>query len=189
MLKVSTFLLALSFSTITLSSNLPDAMKKSYDFENTKNYSMAIKLITPYAETKKYAYFINLRLGWLFYQSQLYKNAKMHYELAIKEEPLSVNARLGLSNVLAELQDFTTYEKELLVITSNQPHHYEASRRLIYYYMESKLYRSAYKLLKSLINIYPEDKTLIEYSVTLSDILLNKKESQEMKEYIMKIYP
>lgn len=107
-MKVPYFLLLLTFSLVAFSQT--DAQQRlrdsdyhtaqSYKYERQKKYSLAIKSMG--VQNKK-QYFYHLRLGWLLFLDQKYRNSINHYVEALKLKPNSVNAAQGKVNALIAL--------------------------------------------------------------------------------------
>src|SRR5574344_1686902 len=102
-LLISTIL----FSTIMICQTQTDWQKafyKSYDYEKTGSYSNSIsELKRVYVSND---YFVNLRLGWLYYLAKNYTESLRYYQNAIKLKPNSIEAKFGCVKPLSAMENW-----------------------------------------------------------------------------------
>ena len=135
--------------------NISNAFSKSYQFEYNKDYSNAInELDTIYSSD---SYEINLRLGWLYYNLKDYSKSKYYYQNAIKIEPLSIEARLGLAYPVSVTEKW----EELIEIYTNvlkiDPFNYTVNLRMTTIYYNRKDFEKAKSYGEKISNLYPFD--------------------------------
>jgi len=135
--------------------DLQSAFKESYAFEANGLYGSAIDVLVKVYDAGSYE--INLRLGWLQYLNKQYQESVDYYNKAINLMPYSVEAKLGLANPLAVLEDWTKLEELYKSILTIDPNNSQVNYRLgtIYYYRPD--YPSAFKHFEKVVNMYPFD--------------------------------
>ena len=136
------------------------AFKESYLYESKGQFSDAINSLTKVYD--KNSYEINLRLGWLSYLNKQYQESVQYYQNAISLMPYSIEAKLGIVNPAAVLEDWTKVTEQYISILSIDPNNSSVNYKLgmIYYYKPD--YATAYKYFEKVVNMYPFD-----YSGTL----------------------
>jgi len=162
-------LCSITARALTLAENT--VVLESYVAEEQRNYSIAIGKLMPLLKTSPNDYFLNLRLGWLFFQSQKYKNAINHYEAAAKVEPASVEPGLGLSAVLMTISDYPEAIAACKEILRRDPLNYMGRQRLIKAYLGQKDFANAAREAEAALKTYPTDAIFLEqrgYALTQS---------------------
>jgi tetratricopeptide (TPR) repeat protein len=100
---------------------------------------------------------MNLRLGWLHYSNKNYAQSESFYQLAVKQKPYSVEAKLGLVKPLSAVESLDKvmqqYEDILKVDAQNYTANYWGG--VIQY--NRKKYEVASKLFEKIVNLYPFD--------------------------------
>lgn len=157
-------ILIASVNTISAQSKNALAYAKSYEQEYAQDYNKAIdEMQVIYSEN---SYDVNLRMGWLNYASGEYLKSKKFYLKAIGLAKKSVEARLGLINVLAALQNWnevlSTYEEILSIDPNNSNANYQVA---VIYFIRKDYSKSESYAMKA-HDLYPFD-----YS---SNVLLGK---------------
>lgn len=164
----STFILAISCALAlaaatpngapTLSDDeIRDAYHKSYRYEKSQNYDDAIKAITPVITAYPQGYTVNLRLGWLYYLSGNYANAKAYYQAAMKIAPASIEAKLGYTLPLLAQERYEESEMITKQILRVDASNYYANLRLAYSLRMQKKLDAAEEVLNNLLPSYPTD--------------------------------
>ncbi len=131
------------------------AFQESYLLEASgETQKAADALKTVYKEN---SYELNLRLGWLSYQSGLFTESQAYYNKAINLKPLSIEAKFGYiypASAMGNWDQVVNQYKKILEIT---PGNAVANHRvgLIYYGREE--YDKAYKYFEKMVNLYPFD--------------------------------
>ena len=132
-----------------------DAFQKSYIDEAAGSYLTAINFLKSVYDEKSYE--INLRLGWLTYQSGNLTESKVYYFRAVALMPYSVEAKMGLVYPLAALgnmNEVTVQYEEILKIT---PNYSVALHRLGLIYYGRGEYDTALKYFDKVVNMWPFD--------------------------------
>lgn len=128
---------------------------KSYDLEKASNYNGAI------AELKKVYrvddYFVNIRLGWLYYLAKNNAESLKYYRIAIKLKPSSIEAKFGCVKPLSALELWDSVKEQYLEILRIDPSNTRASYWLGVIYYNRKEYIKSEKLFAKVISMYPLD--------------------------------
>ncbi len=140
------------------SQNIADIVKafaESYTYEYNNEHLKAITSLNKVY--KEDSYEMNLRLGWLYYQTKNYKKSIDHYNKAIAILPLSIEAKLGYAFPAYAMGNQEMAIKKYKEILAIDPNNYYGNYRLGALYYERKEYQSANKHFDKLINLYPFD--------------------------------
>ncbi len=132
-----------------------DAFYKSYEFEKTTNYTGAIKELTGIYTANDY--FLNIRLGWLYYLSKNYVESLKYYQKAIVLKPYAIEAKFGCIKPLSALEKWDKVEYQYLDILKIDPQNTIANYWLGVIYYNRKDYISANRLFEKVVNLYPLD--------------------------------
>lgn len=128
---------------------------KSYDLEKASNYIAAI------SELKKVYrvddYFVNIRLGWLYYLAKNNAESLKYYRIAIKLKPSSVEAKFGCVKPLSALELWDSVKEQYLEILRIDPNNTRASYWLGVIYYNRKEYAKSEKLFAKVYTLYPLD--------------------------------
>ncbi len=135
--------------------DLRSAFRESYKQEKAGKISKAIDALTKVYSDKNYE--VNARLGYLSNLNKQYNESIYYYNVAIGLMPLSVEARLGLANPVAAIEDWTTLEKNYNDVLRIDPNNSQANYNLgmMYYYRAD--YAGALKYIEKTANMYPFD--------------------------------
>ena len=131
------------------------AFESGYVFEKSANYSVAItKIKSVYDES---SYEINLRLGYLYYESAMYRQSENYYKKAIALKPASIEAKLGLALPLYALASWDTLKMQYEAILKLDPANSTVNYRMgaIYYYKAD--YKTALPYFEKTAASYPFD--------------------------------
>jgi tetratricopeptide (TPR) repeat protein len=154
----SIVLLFLILSTYAIAQNGKDwqsTFSKSYDLESKKNYKEAINtMMTIYQDNN---YEINLRLGWLYYNSKDYKKSMDYYKKAISIRQNSIEAKFGFILPASALKNwdnvFEQYQEILKIDNQNTKANYWVG--MIHYNRSN--FSKALEHFKIVANLYPFD--------------------------------
>lgn len=131
------------------------AFQESYLFEasgETQKSIAALKKV--YREN---SYEINLRLGWLSYQSGLFTESLAYYSKAINLKPLSIEAKFGYIYPASAMGNWDQVVNQYQKILKIAPNNSIANHRLGLIYYGREEYDKAYKLFEKVVNLYPFD--------------------------------
>lgn len=131
------------------------AFAKSYESEQAGKYSTAINdLKTVY---KSDGYFVNIRLGWLYYLAKQYAESIKYYNLAIAIKPYAIEARFGCVKPLSAIENWENVKAQYFQILKIDPQNTLANYWLGVIYYNKKSYAAAEKLFEKVVNLYPLD--------------------------------
>ncbi len=132
---------------------LESAFARSYDLEKSGDFSAgAYALKSVYSDD---SYEINLRLGWLNYNSGQFDESIIFYNKALKLKPYAEEVRFGLilpNTALGRWNEVIGLYDKILEINSNNT---VALYRLGLVYYGRKDYNKAYPLFKKVVDLYP----------------------------------
>ena len=128
---------------------------KSYDFEKASNYQAAITELKKVYQ--KDDYFINIRLGWLYYLVKNNTESLRYYQKAILLKPQSIEAKFGCVKPLSAMESWTSVEEQYLGILRVDPNNTKASYWLGVIYYNRKDFLKAEKRFEKVVNLYPLD--------------------------------
>lgn len=157
---------------------LMNAFSQSYDYEAIKKYDAAISSLNTVYNASSYE--INLRLGWLNYQSGKYKESVAFYQKAISLMPAASEPLWAIINPLTKLENWNEVEKTYLSILKLDSKNSSANYNLglIYYYRKD--YLNAKKQFDISLNLYPFDYNNMLMSAWTNYFLGNKNEAKTL---------
>jgi tetratricopeptide (TPR) repeat protein len=132
-----------------------DAFQKSYIQEATGEYLGAINSLKEVYDEKSYE--INLRLGWLTYQSGSFTESRAYYNKAVDLMPYSIESRLGFVYPLAALGSWTEVIAQYEKILEISPNYSIVLHRLGLIYYGKGDYETARKYFEKVVNLFPFD--------------------------------
>jgi tetratricopeptide (TPR) repeat protein len=145
-------------------SEMHAALAASYQAEQAGNYKKALAAMQHLPRM----YFIDLRLGWLYYLNGNYSEADTHYEAAIKASPAAIEAKIGYTLPLLAQKRYKAVEQAALEIALIDRNNYTANLRLAYALRMQQQYASAEEILTRMLTLYPTDgKLLTEHGLNL----------------------
>ena len=192
-------LLCLGIFTLCLGFSSPKAWAMSleqqtiiydtYSLENQKEYSKAIeKMIVLFHESSN-DYFINLRLGWLFYLNKQYANAILHYNRAALLAPNSIEPLLALSLIHNLVEDYASTIKICNKILAADPKNLQALQRLISAEIRTQNDSDAEKNVAYGVDLYPTDPIFLEQKAFIKNKLGKKEEAKKALTLLLVVNP
>ncbi len=133
------------------------AFNKSLLYESENQYEDAIKELLNIYNIEKDNYLINIRLGWLYYNSGLNNESVVYYQNANKLQPKSIEAKIGLTLPLSKLEKWEEVKSIYQQILAIDPQNYTANLRLGQFYLLRGNYSDANKYLSVSHKNYPSD--------------------------------
>jgi tetratricopeptide (TPR) repeat protein len=143
------------------STSTQDAFTQSQQFETAQNYSEAIRVLLPIYQKSQRDYTVNLRLGWLYYVSGSYANARQHYELAVFAAPKAVEPRVGLLLPILALGRYADAEIAAREAVRLDANNYYANLRLAYSLRMQLKFPQAEMIDRHMLELYPTDKSFL----------------------------
>lgn|ERR1035437_913799 len=170
------------FACLTFLANAQDfnsiekAFYESYSLDSAKHYNRAaLALKAVYSES---SYEINLRLGWLYYESEKYTDAVNYYQKAIQLQPNSIEARLGIVYPLSMIPNWDEVLNQYLSILKIDPKQPLVNYRVSLMYYNRKNYTEAKKYLDTYVQVYPFDYDALMLSGWNSLAINNKADAK-----------
>lgn len=134
---------------------LEQAFSRSYQLEQTKDFTAAAEELNKVYDQTSYE--INLRMGWLYYNSGRFNESVTYYSRAQQLKPYSEEARFGLILPKAALGMWDEVIELYNKILEIHPNNTIAMFRLGMIYYERKNYDKALPLFKKVVDLYPFD--------------------------------
>lgn len=135
--------------------NWQNAFYNSYEAETNGKYVQAINELMPVYKVDDY--FINLRLGWLYYLARQQVKSEKFYRMAIRLKPYSIEARFGLVKPLSATSNWDQVKLQYQEILKIDPQNTVASYWLGVIHYNRKEYMAAARLFEKVVNLYPLD--------------------------------
>ncbi len=149
----------LLFFAIKLNSSTSDEKVKPFNesikFEKNGSLDKAIESLKSIYTSNKNNYLLNLRLGWLYYQKKDYSKSSEYYSEAIKINPKSIEAKLGLTLPLSAKNEWDKVKEQYLDILKINDMDYSANLRLGQIFLQNSDYDNAKKHLEIAYNSFP----------------------------------
>lgn len=179
-MKKSAIITILLFSLTCIyaqsSSDIIKAFKTSYSLEKKGEYKQAAEeLKTVYSDN---SYEINLRIGWLMYNSGLFDESSAHYQKALNLKPFSEEAKFGLIYPKAAQGKWTEVINLYNKILDINPKNTIANYRLGLIYYGKKDYSKALGYFEKVSNLYPFDYDSLLMLAWTNYFLAKKKEAK-----------
>jgi tetratricopeptide (TPR) repeat protein len=131
------------------------AFAKSYESEQAGKYANAINDLK--AVYKADGYFVNIRMGWLYYLAKQYSESIKFYNIAIALKPYAIEARFGCVKPLSAIESWENVKGQYFQILKIDPQNTVANYWLGVIYYNRKSYAAAEKLFEKVVNLYPLD--------------------------------
>jgi len=137
------------------SSVMQAAFARSYESEKAGKYIIAINDLKPVYRSD--GYFVNIRMGWLYYLAKQYRESIRFYNISIALKPYAIEARFGCVKPLSAIESWDKVKEQYLQIIKIDPQNTLASYWLGVIYYNRRNYVSALKLFEKIVNLYPLD--------------------------------
>lgn len=142
------------FTHLGWAQELGQAFIQSHAAEQRGDLKQAI---TSLQATKDNSYLVQLRLGYLYYNSGLAAEAMQHYQQAIKQRPFAIEPRLGLANAAALANNWAQVQAQYESILKIDPNQTYVNYQLGMIHYNKKEYNKALRLFEKVANLYPAD--------------------------------
>jgi len=156
------------------------AFNESLQYEQSKNYKQALSSIEKIYSDNAKDYFVNLRMGWLYYNLLNYDKSEKYYRLATEINSKSIEAMIGLTYPLAAKEQWKEVEALYQKILKIDGMNYTANLRLGQMYLYRADYTGAKKYLERIYYVYQSDYELNLYFGWVMYYLGDKNNAREM---------
>ncbi|MCC6549379.1 MAG: hypothetical protein IT279_04845 [Ignavibacteriaceae bacterium] len=156
------------------------AFNESLQYEQSKNYKQALSSIEKIYSDNAKDYFVNLRMGWLYYNLLNYDKSEKYYRLATEINSKSIEAMIGLTYPLAAKEQWKEVEALYQKILKIDGMNYTANLRLGQMYLYRSDYTGAKKYLERIYYVYQSDYELNLYFGWVMYYLGDKNNAREM---------
>lgn len=173
---IAIFTLLGNFATAQNQSTLQAASIKSYESEQAGKYTTAINDLKSIYNLQ--SYFLNIRMGWLYYLAKQYTESIKYYNIAISLKPYALEAKFGCIKPLSALESWDKVKNQYLQILKIDPQNTVANYWLGVIYYNRKDYTNALKLFEKVVNLYPLD---YDSTIMLAWTKLNLSKSNDAK--------
>lgn len=166
-----------------------EAYRKSHDYEKMEAFDDAVRslLLVHGVDPKDYG--VNLRLGWLYYKSERYANARHHYKAAMAASPGSLEAKLGYMLPLLAQTRYGEVESLAYKILSVDPYNYYGNLRLAFALRMQGKHAPAERVLKKMLALYPTDVPYLTELALLKEQTGAKKSARSRFQSVVALDP
>jgi tetratricopeptide (TPR) repeat protein len=126
----------------------------------TEKLENSIKDLLKKAESAPDDYFINVNLGWLYFQAGKYANSLYHYKLATERNTWSLESRMGCHLVAMATMKYPEAEKYARGILEIDPLNFFGNIYLIKALIAQEKKAEAEKIVIYILTFYPSDPQL-----------------------------
>lgn len=141
--------------------DMTNAIAESYTYEAAGDLASSIQSLLNLSVKGSNTYFVQLRLGWLYYSSQEWKRSELCYDRACQLAPDAIEPLLGIMLPLQAKGDFDRAIKAGLAVIKKDPCNYTALSRMAWMHYSWKEYQQAAGLYRKLAELYPTDTEML----------------------------
>lgn len=161
----------------------------SYRLEAKNKFPEAVDAIMPLYLESRENYFLNLRLGWLFYLQGIYSNSFKHYKAALNAEPEAVAPRQGFIAIYTAEGKWELVTREAEEILASSPGHTQTRQILVRSLIERKNWAAALDKVNAYLKTDPLELTLLEQKARVLRELKRDDLLREHLKEILAVYP
>jgi tetratricopeptide (TPR) repeat protein len=134
---------------------LTEAFRESYSLEKSQNFNGAIDRLKSVYQSNSYE--LNLRLGWLHFQSSKLDQSLEYYTKAVDLKPYAIEPKLGLVLPLSVLGKWEEILEIYHQILQADPQNSLINYRVGLIYYNKGEFAKADPFLEKVVNLYPFD--------------------------------
>lgn len=135
---------------------------QSYHYEQIGKYSEAIKALAPLYQKLASDYTLNLRLGWLFFQSKKYQDSLSYYQKASLISPYAINPRLGIIRIYLRTESYQKAESTAQKLLKTDYYNYYANLYITRALIAQKKFDAALSVVQKMLALYPASIPYLE---------------------------
>lgn len=102
-----------------------------------------------------------------YYEKELYADALDSYEMALKYNPESIDARIGIAQIYLNMGDSSKYINQCELICEKDTENEEAVAMIMEYYLEKNNIKAAVQKIVQMYRDNPQNKTIEDYYLKL----------------------
>ena len=140
-------------------------------------------LLVQYDKNKS-NYYINIRLGYLYYSMHKYKDSESYYQQAAKLKKESIEPYIGLYNIYTALKQYQQAAKACREIVKIDSNNYYGNLYLVYSLAWLRQYSTAKKYAVKMVKLYPSDMSFLTILRNLNKYMIKTKEQNRIQGYI-----
>lgn len=166
-----------------------DIWSESFKLEAMAQYTAAAKLLDPLLKEQPSNEFARLRRAWLHYLAGTYNSAYSDYKMALKANPQSLDAQIGVTLPLLAQQrwkEAASFARQALKVA---PWNYYAHLRLIVAEEGQQQWQTLLKHTQELHRRYPSDATVLVYQARAQHWLGDKQEASNTYRQVLQRVP
>lgn len=196
MRSILVLILSATFSSAACAEN--PAWQTTYQMETAGKYNEALTILDTIPVTDPDADLKQLRRGWLFYLLGRYDESIREYDLAIRRNPSSIDAKLGIVLPFLAAKRWREAESRVRHVLGISPNNYLALLRLTIALEAQQNWIEMEKQVERLVACYPADATayiylarakkaqgrMSEATAAYSAVLARSPENPEAKNYL-----
>lgn len=168
-----------------------DSIEKAYatslTFEKKGDYKSALKVMRHVYDSTDYE--LNLKMGYLCYYSQAYKESKSYYRKAINLMPDAVEPRMGFVYTAAMLADWDEVKDQYRHILNIDPNNSFVNYNLGLIFYNNREYATAYKHFEKVYKLYPFDYANMLMFAWCNLQLFNNVEAKKLFKKVLLLSP
>ena len=192
-LSIAILAAALMFANTVRAGAPPAAIEQrvisSYQLEAARKFSEAVDALMPAYLADESEYFLNLRLGWLFYLQGIYSNSLVHYKAALKAEPEAIAPRQGLISIYISEGKWAKVTAGAENILKSYPGHLPTQQTMVRSLIEQKNWEAALDNVNLYLKAEPLDITLLEQKARVLWEIKRKDLLEAHLKKILTVYP
>lgn len=153
---------------VVASEDISQLYTDSHSYEKMAAYDDAIKSIIPLYKERPGDYFLNLRLGWLYYLAGKYGDSAVYYQRAVEIMPKSLEALLGESLPLMAQSNWQEVERLMNHVINKDHYNFYANLRLASSLRHQMKIKLAERVARKMLETYPANLDFLsELGLTL----------------------
>ena len=163
--------------------------RESYKYERITNFVDAVRVLLPIYKEYPDAYLINMRLGWLSYRMNKFRDAESYYKKAEFKMPGSIELKNKIIQVCLAREEWGKSEIKCNSVLTSDYYNYFTNLYLVQAYLAQKKYVEAEKIDRKMLYIYPADVSFLTNLGLVLNYQNKKAEALSVFQYIRILDP
>lgn len=165
------------------------AIADSSKHEKLQNYQEAIQALKAVYLKDKSSYWLNLKLGWLFFLSGHYANSSFHYEEALTLKHESLEPLLGLMLVSLTQENYERVEQVGYRLLKQDFNNYYGNLRLAQALRWQHKVSAGLSVVDKMLILYPSDIEFLLIKAQLKQQEKKTSEARELYQQVLEVEP